>query len=113
MTVRTPIPPQDGAVVTLPDFDFGRLQNPDVVQRRLSEAEYPHWATVGRVEGDVLVLFQADATGRVTRTAVPSPLGGGLDALAEDLVREMRFVPPVVNGQPAGLRSQVLVRFRP
>ncbi len=113
VTVRTPIPPQDGAVVTLPDFDFGRLQNPDVVQRRLSEAEYPHWATVGRVEGDVLVLFQADATGRVTRTAVPSPLGGGLDALAEDLVREMRFVPPVVNGQPAGLRSQVLVRFRP
>jgi TonB family protein len=61
--------------------------------------------------GDVLVLFQTDASGRVIRTAVPLPVGGGLDAVAEEIVREMRFVPPVVDGQPTGLRSQVVVRF--
>jgi len=111
VTVRTPVAEQDGAIATLPGFDYGRLQNPDAIRTRLAEAEYPHWASVGRVDGDVLVLFMTDASGRVVRTAVPSPIGGGLDALAEDLVREMRFVPPVFDGEPAGLRSQVLVRF--
>ncbi|PAP77173.1 TonB family protein [Rubrivirga marina] len=110
-TIRTPVAPSDGAVAFLPGFDFGRLANPDVVRRRLDEAEYPRWATVGRIEGDVLVLFQTDDSGRVVRTAVPQPLGGGLDGLAEEIVREMRFVPPVVDGQPTGLRSQVVVRF--
>ena len=110
-TVRTPVEASDGAVAFLPGFDFDRLENPDVIRRRLGEAAYPRWATVGRIEGDVLVLFQTDPTGRVIRTAVPQPLGGGLDGLAEELVREMRFTPPVVQGQPTGLRSQVTVRF--
>ncbi|MEM0961864.1 MAG: TonB family protein [Bacteroidota bacterium] len=109
-TIRTP-PGPEGAFAFLPGFDFSRLQNPDVVRRRLDEAQYPRWATVGRIEGDVLVLFQTDRTGRVIRTAVPTPLGGGLDALAEEIVREMTFVAPTVDGQATGLRSQVIVRF--
>lgn len=104
-------PMRDGSFVYLPGFDFGRLQNPDVIRRRLAESEYPGWAAAGRLEGEVLVLFQTDPSGRVIRTAVPMPLGGGLDALAEGIVREMRFVPPVVDGLPTGLRSQVTVRF--
>lgn len=100
-----------GARAWLPGFDFARLQNPDTVRRRLDEAEYPRWATSGRIQGDVLVLFQTDRAGRVIRTAVASPLGGGLDGAAEAVVRDMRFVPPVVDGQATGLRSQVVVRF--
>ncbi len=96
-----------------PGFDFARLQNPDVVRRRLDEAEFPHWAAAGRISGDVLVLFATDRDGRVIRTAVSSPIGGGLDGFAESLVRDMRFVPPTVGGVPTGLRSQVLVRFEP
>ena len=101
----------DGAVAYLPGFDFARLANPDQVRRRLDEIRYPRWAETGQIEGDVLVLFQTDRDGAVIRTAVPTPLGGGLDALAEDLVRQMRFEPPTVGGQRAGLRSQVTVRF--
>ena len=108
VTVRTQTADQDGAVAFLPGFDFERLQNPDIVRRRLDEAAYPRWATVGRIEGDVLVLFQTDRTGRVVRTAVPTPIGGGLDGLAEEIVREMRFQ-PAAGGE--GLRSQVIVRF--
>ena len=108
VTIRTETVGQDGAVAFLPDFDFARLQNPDVVRRRLDEATYPRWATVGRIEGDVLVLFQTDRTGRVVRTAVPTPIGGGLDGLAEEIVREMRFESAVAG---EGLRSQVIVRF--
>lgn len=101
----------EGPIAFLPGFDFARLQNPELVRRRLNEAAYPRWGVIGRIEGDVLVLFQTDPTGRVIRTAVPSPLGGGLDGLAEAIVQDMQFVPPVVEGRPTGLRSQVVVRF--
>ena len=108
---RTPPSGVGTPMTTLPGFDFSRLANPDVVRRRLDEVRYPRWAEIGRIEGDVLVLFQTDRDGTVVRTAVPTPLGGGLDALAEELVRQMRFAPPTVSGQPTGLRSQVTVRF--
>ena len=62
-------------------------------------------------DSDVLVLFQTDDTGRVIRTAVPRALGGGLDALAERIVRGMTFEPARVDGIATGLRSQVMVRF--
>lgn len=96
---------------SFPGFDFERLANPDAVRRRADEAAYPRWAAEGRITGDVLVLFETDPSGRVIRTAVASPIGGGLDGLAESLVRDMQFVPPTVGGVPTSLRSQVLVRF--
>ena len=103
--------PASGASIELSGFDFGRLANPDQVRQRLDATEYPPLAARSGLAGDVLVLFQTDPEGHVIRTAVARPLGGGLDALAEDLVRSMRFVPPIVEGRPTGLRSQVVVRF--
>ena len=97
--------PRGERPVSLPGFDWTRLDNPDAVRERLAEAP------AGAAGGDVVVLFQADASGRVVRTAVPSPRGDGLDAWAEQVVGAMRFRPPVVDGQPTGLRSQVVVRF--
>ena len=41
------------------------------------------------------------------------PTASGIDALAEDVVRSMRFRPVRANGQPTSLRSQVVVRFTP
>ena len=108
-TPRAEAPRGGPSGVSLPGFDIARLRNVDLIRQRLDEAQYP--AAAGRIEGDVLVLFQTDRDGRVVRTAVASPIGGGLDGLAEALVREMVFVPPVVNGIPTGLRSQVVVRF--
>ena len=98
--------------VSLPSFDPGRLRNAEAIRRRLDETPLPASAVDARIEGDVLVLLETDRDGRVIRTAVPSPIGGGLDGLAEALVREMVFVPPTVGGRPTGLRSQVTVRFR-
>lgn len=106
------LPSRSGVpVASFPDLDFSRLINPDAVRRRVDEAEYPRWAAEGRITGDVLVLFSTDASGRVVRTAVATPIGGGLDGLAESLVRDMQFVSPIVGGIPTGMRSQVLVRF--
>ena len=64
-----------------------------------------------RASGDALVLFVTDDTGRVTEAAVAEPVGNGFDALAERLVLAMTFEPLIVEGLPARLRSQVLVRF--
>ena len=110
-SVATPRPPR--GAVSLPDLDLARLQNAPDVTRLLTEAEYPRFAARTGISGDVVVLFQTDRTGRVVRTAVARPLGGGLDEWAESLVREMRFEAPTVDGQPTGLRSQVTVRFAP
>lgn len=97
--------------ISLPDFDFARLRNPEHIRSALHELDYPRWARVGQIDGTIRVLFQSDANGNVVRTAVPIPLGGGLDALAEDIVRMMQFEPDVVDGRARGLRSQVFVRF--
>lgn len=101
------------ARVSLPAFDLTRLVNGSEIQARLEATVYPDWALESRLGGDLLVLFQTDESGAVVRTAVPRPLGGGLDAMAEEIVRSMRFVPVRVNGRSTGLRSQVVVRFQP
>lgn len=104
--------PTTGAV-SLPGFDFGRLRNAPAIERRLAALAAAGWGAPGRAAGEVVVLYQTDTSGRVVRTAVPVLLGGGLDAMAEALVSEMLFAPPVVDGLPAVLRSQVAVRFGP
>lgn len=99
--------------ISLPQFDLTRLTNPQEVLVRLETTPYPEWARDSRIGGDVLVLFRTDPSGAVVRTAVPRPLGGGLDALAEEIVQAMRFIPVRADGQLTGLRSQVVVRFIP
>ncbi|MDX1420060.1 MAG: TonB family protein [Rubricoccaceae bacterium] len=105
---------REGApAVTLPGFDWSRLRNADAVSTLLQSLDVPRTALPDGAGGDALVLFATDGTGRVTEAAVAEPLGRGLDALAERVVRAMAFVPPVVDGTETGFRSQVVVRFRP
>jgi protein TonB len=40
-------------------------------------------------------------------------LGLGLDESAIQAVRQWRFIPPLLNGQPAAIRTTVEVNFRP
>ena len=101
------------ARVSIPDADLARLDNPGEIRARLEDTPYPEWAAASGLGGDVLVLFQTDTRGTVVRTAVPRPIGGGLDAVAEEIVRAMRFRPARADGQATRLRSQVVVRFKP
>ncbi|MEO0559654.1 MAG: energy transducer TonB [Bacteroidota bacterium] len=111
---RAPAPSLDTPTrLSLPGFDLTRLRNQAQIEARLRSTPYPEWAEFNGMGGDVLVLFQADETGAVIRTAVPRPVGGGLDALAEEIVRSMQFIPVRSDGQPTRLRSQVVMRFMP
>lgn len=97
--------------ISLPGFDFRRLQNPEVVRNLLDGALYPEAARRAHISGEVLVMFVADESGSVSEAVIARGLGGGVDERALEIVRSMRFHPPVIQGQPTDLRSQVLVRF--
>ena len=106
-------PARGGGTIALPGFSYDRLQNAAEVRDLVERTPYPARAQSNRTGGDLLVLFVTDAQGRVVETAIDRTLGDGLDALAEQIVLAMRFIPPVVDGQPTALRSQVVVRFAP
>ena len=91
--------------VSLPGFDLRRLQNRDAILGRLSDA-----ANLDLPEGNVLVLFVTDPTGRVVETAVAEAVHPDLMAFATTLIRAMVFVPSQIDGVAAPLRSQVTLR---
>ena len=68
------------------------------------------------IDGDVVLEFLVDATGRVdSASVIVIPGQGGHKALerpAADAVRAARYRPVMINGQPAALRIRQPVRFR-
>jgi TonB family protein len=97
--------------ISLPDFDYGRLQNVDEIRTAMAETLMRPDALEGHSTGEVLVMFVTDTTGQVTRTEIARGTTPMVDEAAERIVARMRIVPPRVDGRPAVLRSQVLVRF--
>lgn len=71
---------------------------------------YPEIARIAHVEGTVVLEAIVDPTGRVghLRVVRSIPL---LDAAALDAVRQWRYTPSVLNGQPVAVLMSVTVRF--
>ena len=71
---------------------------------------YPPTAQAARVEGLVVLDAVIDATGRVNdlRVTRSIPL---LDQAAIDAVRQWRFSPTLLNGEPVSILLTVTVRF--
>ena len=71
---------------------------------------YPPTAQSARIEGPVVLDAVIDATGRVTDVRVTRsiPL---LDQAAIDAVRQWRFTPTLLNGEPVSILLTVTVRF--
>jgi protein TonB len=71
---------------------------------------YPATAQAARVEGLVVLDAVIDATGRVTGVQVTRsiPL---LDQAAIEAVRQWRFTPTLLNGEPVSILLTVTVRF--
>jgi protein TonB len=71
---------------------------------------YPAIARQARVEGTVIVEAILDRTGRIDRMRVVQsvPL---LDPAALDAVKQWRYTPTVLNGQPVQVLMTITIRF--
>lgn len=87
----------------------GQVQSP----RRLSAVEpvYPVLARRSGIEGNVVIQADIDATGKIAGMKVvsgPAPL----QQAALDALRQWKYVPGLLNGQPIASRITVTVQFR-
>ena len=71
---------------------------------------YPPHAQAARVEGTVVLDAVIDPTGRVTGVRVTHSVNL-LDQAAIDAVRQWRFTPTLLNGEPVSILLTVTVRF--
>jgi len=72
---------------------------------------YPSSAQTARIEGAVVLDAVIDATGRVTDVRVIRSIRL-LDQAAIDAVREWRFTPTLLNGNPVPILLTVTVQFK-
>jgi protein TonB len=71
---------------------------------------YPTHAQLTRIEGVVVLDAVIDPTGRVTDVRVTRSIQA-LDQAAIDAVRQWRFTPTLLNGEPVSILLTVTVRF--
>jgi periplasmic protein TonB len=71
---------------------------------------YPTPAQLAHIEGVVVLDAVIDATGRVTDVRVTRSIQA-LDQAAIDAVRQWRFTPTLLNGEPVSILLTVTVRF--
>lgn len=72
---------------------------------------YPPVARAAKVEGDVVIRTTIDERGRVSHMDVVSgPMA--LRQAAQDALRQWRYQPSLLNGQPISVQMEVTIRFR-
>ncbi|HEX5413621.1 MAG TPA: energy transducer TonB [Terriglobia bacterium] len=76
------------------------------------EPAYTHEARIAHVEGIVLLSIEIDATGRVTKESIITPLGVGLDDNAAQTIQTWRFKPSIVDAKPVPVHTDVEVYFQ-
>lgn len=75
------------------------------------EPKYPEIARIARVQGEVVLAALIDRNGRIVnlRTLSGHPM---LVPPALDAVRQWRYRPTFLNGQPVEVETQIVVNFR-
>lgn len=76
------------------------------------QPEYTHAALVARIEGSVVVQATIDEQGKVVAVKVLQGLPMGLTEAAVDKVRQWRFRPAMLRGQPVSVYYNLTVTFR-
>lgn len=72
---------------------------------------YYEIARENRVEGELALRAVIDATGSVTRVCIIKALGAGLDDMMVNTVRQWKYKPYTLNGQPIEVQTTVTTRF--
>jgi protein TonB len=111
--VGTAIAPPS-VVVSPPQRPRGpvRVAELPVAPRKIADARpiYPEIARQAKKEGTVVIEAVLDTTGRVTQSRVIQsvPL---LDQAALDAVRQWRYTPTTLGGQPVSVLMTITIRF--
>jgi len=92
-----------------PELIVSRIQESKLIRKIIPE--YPPLALQGRVEGTVILEINVDEEGNVgdVRVLKGNPL---LSAEAVRAVRQWKYSPTVLNGEPIPVISTVTVEFR-
>jgi TonB family protein len=88
---------------------------PGVTPPRLIHKVEPVYSTEARaatIQGNVILQLVVDEHGRAADISVVSPLGFGLDELAQTAVEKWVFVPGMKAGAPVKILATVEVHFR-
>ncbi len=101
---------QVGGTGDLPMPVGGNVKAPVAVQR--VDPNYTEVARRARIEGFAIIEAVIDRQGNVTEARVLEPLPFGLDAAALQAVKQWKFQPGTLNGQPVPVYYNLTVRFR-
>lgn len=88
----------------------GDIQAPEKIFH--VDPEYPELARRARLDGTVILQATIDTQGNVTDLEVLRGLGLGLDAAAQDAVRQWKYTPTFYNGRPVEVLLTVTVIFQ-
>ena len=88
----------------------GNVKAPIAVKR--VDPVYTEVARRSRTQGIVIIEAVIDRQGNVTEARVLKPLPFGLDAAALHAVRQWKFQPGTLNGQPVPVYYNLTVNFR-
>jgi TonB family protein len=86
----------------------GSVQAPEKISAE--SVALPIEVTAGGLAGSVAIMAVVDAMGRVSEAKILQSVRG-LDDAALAAVRQWRFAPAMLNGQPVPVRMPVIVRF--
>ncbi|HEX3744216.1 MAG TPA: TonB family protein [Bryobacteraceae bacterium] len=82
------------------------------ILRHKTDPEYSPEARADHIQGNVLLQLVVNSKGRPTDIAVISPLGFGLDELAQAAVEKWEFSPGMKDGKPVSILATIEVNFR-
>jgi len=88
----------------------GNVKAPIAVKR--VDPVYTEIARRARMQGIVIIEAVIDRQGNVTEARVLKPLGMGLDAAALQAVKQWKFLPGTMGGEPVPVYYNLTVNFR-
>ena len=103
-----PDPPPPPAPPRTPKRVGGDIQTPELIQR--VEPIYPRMAVTAKVTGMVILEATVSETGRVTNITVLRSISV-LDSAAISAVRQWRYKPLLLNGEPYPFIVTVTLTF--
>ena len=107
-------PCEDSATKLVSDDASGNIVSAGITEgAKIRDAlpSYYEIARENRVEGELALRAVIDTTGSVTRVCIIKALGAGLDDMMVQTVRQWKYKPYTLNGQPIEIQTTVTTRF--